>query len=158
MKTFKETQRFDQKWLLILMAVVLIVTLIPVLLVLQNETSSSALLASSIGFFTILIVSIFLFLLKLETTIDKHGIHYRFYPLIGRKTIPWNEISACYVRTYSPITEYGGWGIRWGFHGKAYNTKGDKGIQVVLKSGKKILFGTQNEVEAKSVIQTYITE
>ncbi|MEX0995633.1 MAG: hypothetical protein WDZ45_01135 [Flavobacteriaceae bacterium] len=156
MKHFKETQRFDQKWLLILMAVVLLVTLIPIFLILQEETtSSSALIASSVGFFTILLVSLFLYLLKLETGIDHHGIHYRFYPVIRQKTIPWNEISECYVRKYSPLKEYGGWGIRWGFNGRAYNVKGNKGIQVVLKSGKKILFGTQKENEAKNVIQSY---
>ena len=69
--------------------------------------------------------------------------------------IPWKDIEECYVRQYSPLREYGCWGIRFGLNGKAYNVKGNKGIQVKLKSGKKILFGTQNEIEVKDVIQLY---
>jgi len=155
MKPFKETQRFDQKWLIVLLAVVLLITLIPVSMVLQEETSSSAVIASLVGFFIVLLVSVFLFLLTLKTSIDSKGIHYKFYPVMGQKTIAWNEISECYVREYNPLTEFGGWGIRFGLNGKAYNVKGNKGIQVVLKSGKKILFGTQKESEAENVINSY---
>lgn len=60
----------------------------------------------------------------------------------------------CYVRTYSPIREYGGWGFRQalGEKGKAYNVKGNKGIQIQLKTGKNILIGTQKEKDAQQVI------
>lgn len=97
------------------------------------------------------------FLLQLNTEIDERGIHYKFLPFhLNNKTIPWNEIKECYVRTYRPLMEYGGWGYRISIqNGKAYNVSGNKGIQLILKSGKKILIGTQKESEAMVVITKY---
>lgn len=61
------------------------------------------------------------------------------------------------MRTYSPIKEYGGWGYRITLkNGKAFNVTGNKGIQLVLKSGKKLLIGTQQESEASLVINRYL--
>ncbi len=155
MKPFKETQRFDQWWLRILLLVVFLVTIIPIItLRSENGFNTSFSWAILIPTLIAFIVLLLFFYLKLETTIDSKGIQYKFIPF-SKKTILWHDISACYVRTYSPLREYGGWGIRFGLNGKAYNVKGNKGIQVVLKSGKKILFGTQNETEAERVILTY---
>jgi hypothetical protein len=155
MKRFKETQRFDQWWLRIVLLIVFLVTIIPII-TLTSENGFDTSFSWAIIFPTLitLLVLLLFFYLKLDTTIDSKGIHYKFFPF-STKTILWHDISECYVRTYSPLREYGGWGIRYGLNGKAYNVKGNKGIQVVLKSGKKILFGTQNETEAESVILTY---
>jgi hypothetical protein len=51
------------------------------------------------------------------------------------------------VITYDPILDYGGWGIKYNRHGKAYNVSGNKGLQLYLKNGKRILIGTQKESE-----------
>ncbi|WP_339610404.1 hypothetical protein [uncultured Planktosalinus sp.] len=159
MKAFKESQKFNQWWLKLILIIVILATAIPVYMIFNENTFEEEM------FWPVLIpviitaaAIIFIFVLRLETTIDSKGIHYKFYPVFGQKTIPWNEISECYVRTYSPLAEFGGWGIRWGFNGKAYNIKGNKGIQVVIKSGKKILFGTQKENEAKNVIEIYFNK
>lgn len=155
MKPYNEVQRFTQWWVWALLLVVFCATILPIA-ILTTENGFDTNYTWAIIFpsaITGLIVLLFYFL-KLETTIDAKGIHYRFFPL-PKKIIPWQEIESCYVRTYSPIKEYGGWGIRFGFNGKAYNVKGNKGIQVVTKSGKKILFGTQNETEVQNVIDSY---
>lgn len=98
------------------------------------------------------------YLLQLKTEIDERGVHYKFLPFhFKNKTIPWKDIKECYVRTYSPIMEYGGWGYRISLkNGKAFNVSGSKGIQLILKSGKKILIGTQKESEATLVIHRYL--
>ncbi|MBJ2175825.1 hypothetical protein JBL43_16340 [Aureibaculum sp. A20] len=70
----------------------------------------------------------------------------------------WNDISKVYVRKYNAITEYGGWGFRgyiFKTGGKAFNVMGNKGIQIVLKNGKKMLIGTQKEVEAERILNVY---
>lgn len=157
MKTFHETQRFDQLWLRILLLAVLLIPLVPFAIDWTENGISNDHVWIQFGvlFITFLVVWV-LFSLKLETTIDSKGVHYRFFPLIYKwKTIPWKDISKCYVTTYSPIKDYGGWGFRISHKGKAYNIKGDKGIQLEMKSGKNILFGTQKENEAKNVIATY---
>ncbi len=155
--TFKETQRFDQWWLRILLIAVLLIPLVPFGIDwTENSVMNDHLWVEISVLIVTLLVVFILFSLKLETSIDRQGVHYRFFPLIFKwKTIPWNHIAKCYVTTYSPIKDFGGWGFRISHKGKAYNVKGDKGIQLELKSGKKILFGTQKENEAKTVINYY---
>jgi hypothetical protein len=87
--------------------------------------------------------------MALETEIDEQGVSYQFKPLhLKKRFIAWNEITEAYVREYKPLKEYGGWGIRGSFrNGKAYNVSGNKGLQLVLKNGKKILLGTNKSDE-----------
>ena len=51
------------------------------------------------------------------------------------------------VRTYSALREYGGWGIRWGLNGKAYNVGGNRGVQLELSNGELILIGSRKPDE-----------
>jgi hypothetical protein len=53
------------------------------------------------------------------------------------------EIESFEVRTYRPVTEYGGWGIKGSSRNKAYNISGNVGLQLKLKNGRRVLFGTQ---------------
>ena len=70
-----------------------------------------------------------------------------FFPLIFRnKLIAKEEIQRYEIRKYSPIIDYGGWGVRRGFGRKwqkAFNVSGNIGLQLYLTNGKKVLFGTQ---------------
>ncbi len=162
MRVFNETQRFDQWWLkLIFLALILFVGYSIYQWFFSNEAVGNVGPNDSFGQF-IVIVSIFPILilfsfLKLRTEIDERGIQYQFLPFhFSTKKIAWTAIQNCYVRTYNPIMDYGGWGYRTSLgKGSAFNVKGNKGIQVELKSGKKILFGTQKEDEAKQIIQRY---
>ncbi len=154
-KTFKETQRFNQGWIILLLTMIILISLMPILLMFQQPQSSSTdwrIIALSFGI--VLLVCLLILNIKLKTEIDKQGIHYQFGPLT-KKTILWQDIEQCYVRSYSPIREFGGWGIRFGFNGRAFNVKGNQGIQLVLKSGKKILIGTQKSEEAQQIIHAH---
>lgn len=164
MKVFKEVQRFTQTWLLVLMGFSLIVPLVLTTREFLSENSGFSVggFLSVIGILLVSIVPIFFF--KLSTRIDEDGIHYQFFPFhFKMKKITWQEIEKAYVKTYDPIGDYGGWGLKGGFlwnksKGTAINVSGDIGIQLELKKGKKILIGTQKEQEAKNVLQTYINK
>ena len=80
-----------------------------------------------------------------------NAVRLRFFPLI-RRTIPLTEIQSCEARTYRPIREYGGWGIRWGFSGMAFNVSGDRGVQLVLAGRKRLLIGSQRADELAAII------
>ena len=69
--------------------------------------------------------------------------------------IEWKDVDSAYVRIYSPLSEYGGWGIRNGHNGKAYNTSGDWGLQLVFKNGARILLGTQEPDKVKIAINEF---
>ncbi|MFD1063397.1 hypothetical protein ACFQ1Q_09090 [Winogradskyella litorisediminis] len=160
MKIFKEEQRFTQLWLIVLMIVSVIVPVAVILKDADNMSTSNLITSLSV----IILAPAIIFLFKLKTRMDEKGIYYQFIPFHFKKRfIAWNEISNAYVRTYDPIGEYGGWGIKGGVFwnkkkGIAVNVKGDIGIQLELKNGKKILIGTQLKEQAQSTINNYRKE
>jgi len=97
------------------------------------------------------------FLLKLETEVRSDGLYVRYFPFhIRFKRFAADELSEYYARKYKPIREYGGWGIRCGLFGKgkAYNTSGNKGVQLVFKNGKRLLIGSQKAEELENAIRS----
>jgi hypothetical protein len=164
MKVFKEQQRFTQTWLIVLLAISVIV---PIVIIIneyldENTTMSSNEFILTLG--GILVSVTFIFFFQLKTRIDEFGIHYQFFPFhLSMKTIHWKEINTATVRTYDPIGEFGGWGLKGGLFwdkskGKCMNISGDIGIQLVFKDGKKLLIGTQKKEEATQVLKTYNTK
>lgn len=94
---------------------------------------------------------------RLDTIIKKDGIYVRFFPFHLRfKHYAWDKLTKSFVRQYSPIAEYGGWGLRLGFfaQGKAYNVWGDKGLQLEFTDGKKLLIGTNKPDELKRTLDS----
>lgn len=83
-------------------------------------------------------------LLKLATEVRADGIYVRFFPFHLRfRRFPFNELRAYAARIYHPITEYGGWGLRYGTSGKAYTVRGSHGLQLEFQNGTKLLIGSQ---------------
>ncbi len=168
MKIFKEIQRFNQWWLVVLeLLVLLIVTynFVEEFKLIETEKSDKSIYSITFSLFIVLLVIALIHSIKLKTRIDEMGVAYQFSPFhLKLKIIPWEDLSKCYVRKYSPITEYGGWGMRGilrkGFlnirgKGKAFNIKGDVGIQLIFNDGGKLLIGTQQSDNANRVIQNY---
>lgn len=143
MNEFIETQRVRQAWVIVLMFAV---TILAILNFVQIKPISFQSITPLIVTF---LADLVLIALKLNTKINKQGIHFQLLPFQFReKFISWNEVASIEVRKYSPIMEYGGWGYRYGFkNGKAYNVSGNMGLQLVLKNGDKILIGTQKPDE-----------
>lgn len=136
---FTEKQRFTQWWFW------LIILLVVAFAFYYEESTLERVVA--------LIIPLFLFILNLETEISQEGISVRFFPFhLKKKFFAWDEIAKAEVREYSPLLEYGGWGIRRGRSGRAYNVKGKMGLQLVLKNGKKVLIGTQKAEELKQIL------
>lgn len=155
MKVFTEEQKFTQIWLHILLFVEIAIAFYLLFNNWSNNSKNNYSLI--IALCIVFIVHLLIYHINLTTKIDNNGITFRFIPFLASRTIQWNEIEKAYVRTYNPILEYGGWGIRYTFgsKGKAYNIKGDKGVQIVLKNGKKILIGTQKPNEAELTLKNY---
>jgi hypothetical protein len=155
---FKESQRFRQLWLWLILLLVnasVIYGCVRQLFLGKpfgnnpiSDTGAVLVVAFS------LLVTVFVLSFRLDTLIDEEGLHVRYFPILPKyRHYPWADISQCYVRKYNPILEYGGWGIRFGFkNGRAYNTSGNKGIQLVFTNGKKLLIGTGKEEEVHRVL------
>lgn len=123
----------------------------------QNAEEDTAVIVSVISLLITVPLVFALLSLRLETRIDEKGVFTRFRPFgFTKKFYPWNEIKKIYIRTYDPVSEYGGWGMR-GLkeNKKAYIVSGNTGIQVVSRRGEEFLVGTQKAEEAENVINHY---
>ncbi|MBT8319422.1 MAG: hypothetical protein KJP01_04760 [Gramella sp.] len=153
MRVFRETQAFRQWWLFLILGSMLIISTISFF---SKSSGFELNNHGMIAFILSLLIAILFWATKLETRIDASGIHTQFIPFnFFRKNFRWNEISNCFVREYSPISEYGGWGVRGFGTAKAYNVSGNMGIQIVTKDAKKFLIGTNKPEDEKKVIKYY---
>ncbi len=73
-----------------------------------------------------LAIALLLYAMRLSVQVETEAIRIRFFPIWG-KTLPLAEVVRWEVRTYRPILDYGGWGIRYSLLGKgwAYNVSGN---------------------------------
>lgn len=146
---YVEQQSFFTWWLVLLLLLIAGASCFAAWASLGSEASIAAL----VGVGVVFAVAILLFSTRLRSRIDEKGIHIKFGPfIIQEKTWRWEDIDEVYVRRYS-LWDYGGWGYRLGANGTAYTTKGNYGIQLVLKKkGSRILVGTQNPEEVQRVL------
>jgi hypothetical protein len=145
---FEEKQRFNQWWLWVLLVAVGIVPIglqIFQLTTLQNPFSNgSAILSLVLTSFGTILVLVLFFGTTLHTKLDNAGVHVRLSPFHFKwRFYPWDTIKSFQVRTYNPLYEYGGWGIKGSKHDRAFNISGKEGLQLVFKDDNRLLIGTQ---------------
>jgi hypothetical protein len=90
--------------------------------------------------------------MKLVTEVRSDALYIRFFPLTHQR-ITFEDITRYEVRTYNPMREFGGWGIRYRRGGKAYNVSGNRGLQLELANGKRLLIGSQRPEELAQAIE-----
>ncbi len=156
MRIFEEKQQFSQWWLIAILAI----TNGGIFLNLYFETEGFSNTGSNTTTVLTLIITSFIiasiFILELQTKIDSTGVSANFSPFpFFKKHYNWSQIDKIYVRKYSALTEYGGWGIRGFNEVKAYNVSGNYGIQIVTKDKKQFLIGTQKPQDAEGVLKRY---
>jgi hypothetical protein len=155
MKSFEfyEMQKFRQWWIWLLLILIGSLFILAFFIQVINGQDFGNNPMSDWGIITgCILYSFFIWffvILKLETTIHPAGIGYRFFPFHRKvRSICWEEIQNIYVRQYSPLGEFGGWGLRGG----AYNVSGNMGIQIEFKNGKTLLLGTRKPEQARNAI------
>lgn len=131
---FEEKQKFTQWWLWIILLSFPIISVSPF-----DE--------NPINLYYVLIgigIPLLFYTFQLRIKVNSEGLHYQFFPFHFKShTIKIEDIEKFKATEYSPMKEYGGWGIRFGFKGKAYNVSGNKGVKVFLKNDANIMFGSQ---------------
>jgi len=161
---FREIQKFRQPWiwLLVLGSAALMVWIFGYGLVQQlvvgrpwgnqpmSDTglvvTSSITLAFSLGL-------VWLFLaMALVVEVRSDALHIHFKPL-KRRTVAYSNIARVEAVKYRPIVHYGGWGIRRGRQGWAYNVAGDRGVRLDLQDGTHLLVGSQRFTELAAAIE-----
>jgi hypothetical protein len=162
---FHERQSFRQWWLWTILSLLNTMSLYATIRQLStgkpigdNPLSNSGLL-----FVTgvVILLTTFIYSLRLETQIGKDGVQVRFFPFhLTFRHYPWERLSKAYVRRYSALWEYGGWGLRDDFFGRgeAFNVSGNYGLQLEFTGGRKLLIGTQRSEEVVQVLHILLEE
>lgn len=82
---------------------------------------------------------------KLIAEVRSDGLYISYFPfLLSVEKISFSALKSYAVRTYRPLREYGGWGIRYGAKGKAFNVSGNRGVQLELIGGERVLIGSRS--------------
>ncbi len=134
---FHEEQHFRSRWVWALLAVA-DAPLIAVL-VLTRIISYSLLVAAIV---VTLIAALFLAArLVVDVTDDEITISFHF--LWPTRRIRIAEVKTAHATTYNSLLEYGGYGVRLGFKGWAFNTGGSEGVHVETNDGKRVMIGSR---------------
>jgi hypothetical protein len=144
MNTFSETQRFRQWWLWAILGVASVVTIFPLV---TTEAGDEPFAWG--GVVILGLVGILLYVWRLDTRLDADGIHYRVFPVVPWRTIPWSGVHSMTVEKYSFV----GYGIRIGFDGWVYNIAGNQGLRIVRANNQVITLGTQRPDELRAFLQ-----
>jgi hypothetical protein len=152
---FTERQKLNQWWVWLIMMGINVVFICIILMQYLNTQQINIGMVAGLGVNSIMTVLIF-FLLKLDTEITDEGINVRYFPFhLSFIKIEWGKITKAFVREYRPLKEYGGWGLKYGFsgQGKAYSVSGNKGLQLILADGSRLLIGTNKPEELKEILK-----
>ena len=155
---FAETQRFRQWWIL---AVVGLITVGSLWAFVQqvvlgepfgDDPAPDWAVIAIVAAFGIVLPG-FILSLKLETEVRRDAVLVRLWPIHRSWVrIPLATIQEAEAVTYRPIREYGGWGLRYGPNGKAYNVSGNRGVQLAYGAGRRLLIGSRRPEELARTI------
>lgn len=81
--------------------------------------------------------------MKLVVEVTADELRIRLRPFTNR-AIPLADITTAAARTYRPLREFGGWGVRGlSRDNRAYNVSGNQGVQLTLRDGRRVLLGSR---------------
>jgi len=159
---YAEEQRFRQIWILILVGFIAMLAWYSFLLQIVlgepfgTNPAPDILVLALLVLFGILFPVWFL-VMRLEVQVTRTDLRFRLFPLhLQWREFPLATIVKAEAVTYRPILEYGGWGIRIGRKGKAYNISGNRGVQVTLEGGRSFLLGSLQPEKLALAIQSGI--
>jgi hypothetical protein len=91
----------------------------------------------------------------LVTEVRPSGLFVRYFPFhLTYRKVPLEGVRECRARTYGPIREYGGWGIRAGKGKKAYNVSGNRGVELEYEDGGILLIGSKKAEQLAGAIES----
>lgn len=141
---------------LILMTEIPMLILVLVLVLNSEEEASKSYLHLIIVLVIMAAAFLLLMNIQLKTRIDSKGIHFKFSPFINKwRIIAKSQIKSVKVINYSPISDYGGWGLKGNRTTKAYSILGDEGLLIDIGQKKKIMLGTKKGKELKAFLRDW---
>ncbi len=147
---FHEEQLFRRPWLLLL------ILLIDVPLLAFLILGPPIVLVA--GLLPIAIATGLLLAAKLVVDVDSREIRISFHFLWPTRRIAIADVKTAAATHYNALLEYGGWGVRLGWKGWAFNVDGDEGVLVETADGKRVLIGSRRAKELEAAIARALAE
>ncbi|MDF2157622.1 hypothetical protein [Algoriphagus sp. CAU 1675] len=160
-RVFNEHQSYRGTWVMYLLLMTEIPLFILALTLIRYSDKEPNENFMALGILAIASIGVFLLLMniRLSNRIDEKGVHFRYVPFINKwKTIPKGTIRSIKVITYSPISDFGGWGIKGNSTTKAYSIMGDEGLLIDAGESKKIMIGTRKAMELKAFLADWLED
>ena len=159
-QVYRETQTYRGTWVMYLILLIELPTLVLLLVFfVQAKDKTEMGIALSVVGGTLTLILLFIFNLKLETRIDQIGVSFKFFPFVRNwRKYPKEKIKSITVVNYSPITDFGGWGLKGNSTTKAYSILGDMGLLLDVGEKKKIMIGTMKANELKDFLSSWKEE
>lgn len=145
MTYFHEEQSFRQWWLWVLLAI----AALPVAFVLA--TGGPVVEVIIVPLVVLAIGALFVFA-RLVVDVDREAITIAFHFLWPKQRIALARVRRAVATRYRPLIDYGGYGVRLGFKGWAYNVSGDEGVLVETTDGARVMIGSQRPKELEAAI------
>ncbi len=162
---FQETQRFRRVSVWVLAAITILgVAAITIYLVIgyldvfpemrEHVPGAMPLWVACLLFVAIMGAGWLMYAAHLETEVRPSGLFVQFFPFhLSFHRIDLQHLAKVEAIEYRPILDYGGWGIRYGRAGKAYNVSGNRGAKLTFRSGTDLLIGSQHPEELVQAIR-----
>lgn len=93
--------------------------------------------------------------LRLKTSLDDAQVTVRIWPFSAAR-LKYVDIRKVEEVEYSPIADFGGWGIRYGLGGKIYSMRGSHAVKLSLSSGAIVYLGTQEPRKLSAEIRAHL--
>lgn len=153
---FTETQVFLRPWLRNLVGALAIASVALVGYSAYRQLESGLPVLGTLALFIPVGLLALIWSAKLEAQVRPDDLYVRYTPF-HRSFHPMGleKVIEVETRTYSPIKDFGGWGIRCGRGGtKAYNVSGNRGVFLTFSDGRSLLIGSQVPDELEAAIRS----
>jgi hypothetical protein len=148
---FHEEQQFRQWWLWALLAA----AALPVIVVVAIRGPVLSVLIVPL---LLLAVGALLAFARLVVDVDREAVTVAFHFLAPKRRIALSTVRRAQATKYRPLLDYGGYGVRLGFRGWAFNVSGDEGVLVETNDGSRVMIGSQRPRELEAAIAQAIRE
>lgn len=147
---FEEVQALPKGWTMLSALPGVALVVISLIASSQGQPVPASSVVLTLG--VTLVLGVWLRKMALITTVNPDTITLRFRGLFKTRTVPISSVKHAQARTYKPLREYGGWGIKAGPSGWTYNVSGHEGVQLKLSDAKPLLIGSRRPEELAEAI------
>ena len=144
MTLFHEEQRFSSVWSWLLI-VVLDVPFILILLLAREP-------ALILGVIIVSTIALLFRIARLSVDVTPDEIVLAFHFMWPTRRVRIADVARAQATRYNALLDYGGYGVRLGPQGWAFNAGGGEGVLVETKDGKRLMIGSRRANELQDAI------